>query len=281
MQTHRVTASATISSDDEARRLSLAQFLRVRREQLSPEAAGLSSGGRRRTPGLRREEVAVLASVGVTWYTWLEQGRDIGVSSMVVDAIGHALQLKGGDLEYLYVLAGKQLPVRRSAASEVRSSLERVLGGFTESPAYAVDRYWNVMATNETAEYVFGISIGSNCLEDFFTRPAVAAHYPHRELVGRMMVAQFRRQAAMYSGDPTFLLLAEKIAEQSREFKSYWDAYVVGGEVHVDIVYDHAQLGRLTLESTVLNPVDGDDVRVLLYNPRLDSGTAEALKRIS
>ena len=273
------SSRSTAVGDDEARRASLAQFLRVRREHLRPEDVGLSSSSRRRTPGLRREEVAVLASVGVTWYTWLEQGRDIGVSTMVVDAIGQALKLEGGDLEHLYVLTGKQLPVRLSAASEVKANLERVLVGFTEYPAYAVDRYWNVLATNEIAEYVFGISVGSNCLEDFFTKPDVAAHYPHRELAGRMMVAQFRRQAAMYSGDSTFSLLVEAIASQSPEFRAYWDAHLVGGEPHVDIVYDHAQLGRLTLESTVLNPVGGDDVRVLLYTPRINSGTAEALKR--
>lgn len=267
--------------ESEARRQSLARFLRARREQLRPQDVGLPNSSRRRTPGLRREEVAVLANVGVTWYTWLEQGRDIGVSSNVVDAIGQALRLEGGDLEYLYELAGKQQPVRRSAAAEIRAIMDRILAGFTRSPAYAVDRYWNVVATNPISEYVFGIGVGSNCLEEFFTKPDVAAHYPHRELAGRMMAAQFHRQAAMYAGDATFTMLADKIGSVSAEFKDYWDSYVVGVEPHVDIVFDHSQMGRLTLESVVLNPVGGDDLRVFLYLPKPGSGTAEALARAS
>ncbi|WLQ08102.1 helix-turn-helix transcriptional regulator [Arthrobacter oryzae] len=267
------------SDEGEARRQRLARFLRARREQLRPQDVGLPSSNRRRTPGLRREEVAVLANVGVTWYTWLEQGRDIGVSSDVIDAIGQALRLEEGDLEHLYELAGKQQPVRRSAVAEVRAIMSRTLAGFTHSPAYAVDRYWNVIATNELAEYVFGISVGSNCLEAFFTKPDVAAHYPHRELAGRMMAAQFHRQAAMYAGDPIFGMLADKIAAVSPEFKEYWDSYVVGVEPHVDLVFDHNQLGRLTLESVVLNPVGGNDLRVFLYLPKVGSGTAEALAR--
>lgn len=269
------------ADESEARRMGLAQFLRARREQLRPQDVGLPTSSRRRTPGLRREEVAVLANVGVTWYTWLEQGRDIGVSSVVVDAIGQALKLEDGDLEHLYELAGKQQPVRRSAAAEIRAAMDRMLAGFTQSPAYAVDRYWNVVATNPISEYVFGIRVGSNCLEEFFTKAEVAAHYPHRELAGRMMAAQFRRQAAMYAGDATFDILADKIAGVSPEFKQYWDSHVVGVEPHVDVVFDHNQLGRLTLESVVLNPIGGDDLRVLLYLPKPGSGTAEALARAS
>ncbi|MFF1830001.1 helix-turn-helix transcriptional regulator [Paenarthrobacter sp. NPDC058040] len=267
--------------ESEARRQGLARFLRARRQQLRPQDVGLPSSSRRRTPGLRREEVAVLANVGVTWYTWLEQGRDIGVSSDVVDAIAQALRMEGGELEHLYELAGKQQPVRRSAAAEVRAIMGRVLAGFTQFPAYVVDRYWNVVATNPISEYVFGIHVGSNCLEAFFTKPDVAAHYPHRELAGRMMAAQFHRQAAMYPGDATFAMLADKIASVSPEFKDYWESYVVGVEPHVDIVFDHSQLGRLTFESVVLNPVGGDDLRVFLYLPKPGSGTAEALARVS
>lgn len=269
------------SEEVDARRQQLARFLRSRREKLRPQDVGLSSSPRRRTPGLRREEVAVLANVGVTWYTWLEQARDIGVSAEVIDAIGQALQLEGADLEHFYDLAGKPQPVRRSAADEVRAMMDRTVDGFTTTPAYAVDRYWNVIATNSIAEYVFNIQVGSNCLESFFTRPDIAAHYPHRELAGRMMAAQFHRQAAMYSGDPTFEMLAEKISAVSNEFKDYWDNYVVGVEPHVDLVFDHSQLGRLTFESVVLNPVGGNDLRVFLYLPKIASGTTEALGRIS
>jgi hypothetical protein len=268
------------ATDGDSRRRSLALFLRARREALQPEDVGLPPSRRRRTPGLRREEVAVLANVGVTWYTWLEQGRDIGVSDVVVESIARALRLEGGELAYLYELTGTRLPARPSAPTELRDTLVRVLDGFAEMPAYVVDRYWNVLATNELAEHVFGSRVGANCLADFFTDRQVAEHYPQRALVGRMIVGQLRRQAAAYPGDRTFDLLAERVSAQSPEFAEYWRSHSVGVEPHVDITYDHPHLGRLTWQCSVLNPVGGEDLRLFLYLPRPGTGTAEALARL-
>lgn len=265
----------------DSRRMSLGQFLRARREQIQPSDVGLATIGRRRTPGLRREEVAALAHVGITWYTWLEQGRDIGVSTSVVDSIGEALRLEGADLQHFYELAGKQAPGHAASGTEVRSMLDRTLGGVSTSPAYVVDRYWNVVSANYLAEYIFEVRVGSNCLERFFTDPKVSARYPHRELAGQMMAAQFRRHAGVYSDDRTFGLVAEKIARISPDFRRYWDGYLVSANPHLDVVYDHHELGRLTFESVVLNPVDSDDLRVFLYHPKEGSGTSEALSRAS
>lgn len=263
-----------------ARRLSLAQFLRSRREQLQPEDVGLPAGGRRRTPGLRREEVAVLANLGVTWYTWLEQGRDIGTSAEVLHSIGTTLKLDFAEMEHLYELAGKRPPRKRTLPAETRVNIGRVLSGFTNTPAYAVDRYWYVVSTNPIAEYVFGITVGSNCLEEFFMNEEAAAHYPHRELAGRMMAAQFRRHAGLYPEDQTFQLIADEISKVSSDFKTYWDGFLVGVQPHVDVAYDHKELGRLTLETVVLTPDGGGDIRVFLYLPKAESGTTEALSRI-
>ncbi|MFF3065857.1 helix-turn-helix transcriptional regulator [Oerskovia sp. NPDC057915] len=266
--------------DGDSRRRSLALFLRARRESLQPEDVGLPPSRRRRTPGLRREEVAVLANVGVTWYTWLEQGREIGVSAVVVESIARALRLVDGDLAYLYELTGTRLPSRSSAPTELRDNLVRVLDGFSELPAYVVDRYWNVVATNELAEHVFGSQVGANCLADFFTEERVAERYPQRALVGRMIVGQLRRQAAAYPSDRTFDLLADRVSAASPEFAAYWTSYSVGVEPHVDITYDHPQIGRLTWQCTVLNPLGGEDLRLFLYLPRPGTGTAEALQRL-
>ena len=276
----QVVAPQVPPSDGDSRRRSLALFLRARRESLQPEDVGLPLSRRRRTPGLRREEVAVLANVGVTWYTWLEQGREIGVSAVVVESIARALRLADGDLAYLYELTGTRLPSRSSAPTELRDNLVRVLDGFSELPAYVVDRYWNVVATNELAEHVFGSEVGANCLADFFTEERVAERYPQRALVGRMIVGQLRRQAAAYPSDRTFDLLADRVGGPVRGELRGRGRDAVGVEPHVDITYDHPQIGRLTWQCTVLNPLGGEDLRLFLYLPRPGTGTAEALQRI-
>lgn len=278
MSTTTTNEAPNDQAEEEARirRNWLADFLRARRQSLHPEDVGLSSSGRRRTPGLRREEVAVLAHVGVSWYTWLEQGRDIGVSTVVVDAIAQALRLDGADLEYFYHLTGKVPASRRAAADDLKGTMERMLENITQIPAYVADRYWNVFATNALAAKTFNIQVGANCLERYFTDPEYASHYPHRDLAGRMMVAQFRRMSSSFPGDKTFEILASSIAEQSPEFRAQWERHSVGQEPHVDIVYDHA-LGRLTFESVVLTPVGGNDLMVFLYSPSPAAGNATRL----
>jgi len=256
------------------RRAWLGEFLRTRRDSLQPEDVGLPRSGRRRTPGLRREEVAVLANVGVSWYTWLEQGRDIGVSTVVVDAIANALRLEGADLEYFYELTGKVPASRRAAADGLRGGLERMLDGIQDIPAYAADRYWNVFATNELAAKTFETQVGTNCLVRYFTDESYASHYPHRDLAARMMVSQFRRQATAFATDPTFDRIATDLADRSPEFRQHWEHHSVGQEPHVDTVFDHP-LGRMVFETVVLTPVvGGDDLMLFLYSPSPASAVA-------
>jgi len=264
---NEVTGFAAEAEQAQGRRAWLGEFLRARREALQPEDVGLPRSGRRRTPGLRREEVAVLANVGVSWYTWLEQGRDIGVSTVVVDAIANALRLDGADLEYFYELTGKVPASRRAAADDLKGSIERTLSSIQDMPAYAADRYWNVFATNELAAKTFQTQVGTNCLIRYFTDEEYAAHYPHRDLAARMMVSQFRRQATAFATDPTFESIATDLADRSTEFRRHWGQHSVGQEPHVATVFDHP-LGRMSFETVVLTPtVGGDDLMLFLYSP--------------
>lgn len=128
----------------------LRDFLRGRRERLTPEDVGMSSVGRRRTPGLRREEVAVLAGVGVSWYTWLEQGRDITVSAEVLDAVARALLLNAAERGHLYLLAGlNPPPAGELGGGEVTPQVRQLLDAWEQRPALLRDRYWNVLACND------------------------------------------------------------------------------------------------------------------------------------
>ncbi|MGW6130253.1 helix-turn-helix transcriptional regulator [Cellulomonas sp. NPDC055163] len=265
---------------DTVRRAELGSFLRRCRERLSPADVGFPSGGRRRTPGLRREEVAVLAQVGVSWYTWLEQGRDIGVSDGVLDAVARALQLDDGETAHLYRLAGKCPPARPVRAPDDVERIQRMIDGFLPRPAYVVDRYWDVVALNGAARRVFGIEVGGNCLVQFFTDEATARRYPHRELAERMMVARYRSHAATYPDDPHFAGVADDLAARSPRFRALWDEHVVGGEVHVDTVYDHDDLGRLAFEPVTMQVVGGSDLRAILHLPAAGTGTEAALARL-
>lgn len=260
------------------RRAELASFLRTRREAVRPEDVGLPSGGRRRTPGLRREEVAVLAQVGVSWYTWMEQGRELTVSPSVLDGIARALRLSPSERAYLFEVAGATAPALDPDSSDL-VRLTDMLDAVAGRPAYAVDRYWNVLATNALAERVFGIAPGHNCLVTFFTDQVVATRYPFREIAGPMMVAQFRAHAARYAEDPRFAEVVADLVERSTEFRRLWERHVVGMAPHVDLVYDHPELGRLSFAPTVLTPADRSDLRLFVYVPKDGTPTADALAR--
>src|SRR6266508_4646290 len=127
--------TATVPGKDVVRRRELAAFLRSRRERISPEQVGLPAGGRRRTPGLRREEVAQLAGVGVTWYTWLEQGRDINASEQVLDAIAATLHLDPIERSHLYTLAGAGQPIMEKQCSAISEPLRLTLRQLEPFPA--------------------------------------------------------------------------------------------------------------------------------------------------
>lgn len=161
------------------RRAGLREFLRSRRARLSPVDVGLAPGGRRRTPGLRREEVATLAGVGVSWYTWLEQGRDISASASVLDAVSAALRLSESERAHLHLLAGASPPVGGDVDdSPVPPELLQLVAAWAPRPAMLQDRYWNLLAINSGTREVFGYSSADhNCLISFFTNERYRGAY--------------------------------------------------------------------------------------------------------
>src|SRR5579884_3894742 len=164
---------------NEQRRQDLADFLRTRRMRLSPEQVGLIGGGRRRTPGLRREEVAQLANVGVSWYTLLEQGRAIHPSSEVLHSLADALQLTPDERQFLFLLADQQPPADTHASDEqVSPALRCMLDALNPVPAYIIGRRWNFLAWNTAADHVLGLSQSlppyeHNAVWRIFTHPLV------------------------------------------------------------------------------------------------------------
>jgi transcriptional regulator with XRE-family HTH domain len=208
------------------RRGELGQFLRSRRERLSPSDLGLPSGARRRTPGLRREEVAQLAGVGVTWYTWLEQGRAINASAAVLDSIARTLRFDQAEREHLYRLA--DVPsvadlVHDNLPSEVQTILDRLV----PLPAVVYNGRYDVLAVNATYASLFpAISAASgierNLLWQVFTMPACCSAFADRETELRAIVATFRSSYARHLGEPAWTGFVQRLRDRSPEFAEMW-----------------------------------------------------------
>ncbi|MBK6014259.1 helix-turn-helix transcriptional regulator [Streptomyces sp. MBT53] len=209
---------------DRERRAALRHFLRSRRARLSPGDVGLRMGGRRNTPGLRREEVAVLAGVSASWYTWLEQGRDIKVSGDVLDAVSKALNLDRTERAHLYLLAGVNPPAaRQEVTPEELSRLRLAVEVWQPAPAFVVDRYWNVLVSNAPARALLGVQdMGSNYLWSFFTDGRNRSRYPHWLDVASRLVGQFRVQTVRFLDDPNFEQLARRLCSASPDFDRLW-----------------------------------------------------------
>lgn len=256
---------------DSERRAELTDFLRTRRARLSPEEVGLISGSRRRTPGLRREEVALLANIGSTWYTRLEQGLPINVSAEVLESIGKALQLTDVERQHLFTLAGVPFPERIDTQCEaVTPQLRRVIDALYPNPAYVRGRFWDVLASNKAAESVLGIPdtpIGPkvNLLLRFFTNPEARICYRKWTEIGPKLVAQFRATAARYPDNERLRSLVETLHQRSEQFGRWWAQHDVYEATQGFKQLFHPLVGELTLDHMVLTIPDFADVRLVAY----------------
>lgn len=265
------------------RRQELRHFLMSRRAQVSPAEAGLPEGGpRRRTPGLRREEVAVLAGVGASWYQWLEQGRDITVSPQVLDAVARVLRMGDAERRHLYVLAGLNPPLPQSEfePEHLCGGLTRLIDAWLPFPAHILDPYWNTVALNDAAAAVFGMSVGDNCMVDFFTDEAYRSRLTSWADTAPSVVARFRQMMAGRPDDG-FRLLFDELTERSEEFVALWARGDVEAAGQLRKEVEHPAVGALHFESTHLNIPARPDLTIVLHNPIAGSGTEQKLQRLA
>lgn len=251
------------------RRAEISDFLRTRRAKIVPSDVGLADGARRRTPGLRREEVALLANIGTTWYTRLEQGLPINVSAEVLDSISRALRLTSEERRHLHLLAGVALELPPQEEEVVSELVQRVLTALEPAPAYIRGRRWDVLAWNRSAEALSAFSsrdgLGRNLVWRIFRDPSVACRLGDPDCMKRRVVAQFRAVAAKYPSDPAFVELIDELRATSSEFKDLWAQHDVLGSVDGLKRYLHEELGELTLDYTAFAlPGTGDMHMVVL-----------------
>ncbi|MEP7288748.1 MAG: helix-turn-helix transcriptional regulator [Chloroflexota bacterium] len=264
----------------------LAAFLRSRRARLSPEQVGLPRGTRRRTPGLRREEVAALAGVSPEWYTWLEQGRDIHVSGQLLESLARVLQLDANEREHLFLLALRQSPpVETFSPATISPTLLQFLDQLGTTPASIGDARFNVVARNKAHCVVFGdYEIRSERDQNLIWRLFTSAwsqqvNEDWDELV-RVYLAQFRAEYGRFINDPWWAELIAELNEISPKFRELWARHDVLTVSEGYKLMHHPLAGELAFDFLWFKTVDSGDLRVLIHMPRSNSGTAEKIARL-
>ncbi|MEX1028854.1 MAG: helix-turn-helix transcriptional regulator [Paenibacillaceae bacterium] len=269
--------------DDHERRRALADFLRTRRSRLSPPDVGLPWGSRRRTPGLRREEVAQLANIGASWYVALEQGRDVHPSEQVLDSLVQALRLNEAERHHLFLLAQPQGATNPALVEEtVGHSLQQAVEALNPHPTYVLGRRWDLLTWNRAAELVFAFSeIASPHSRNFiwrsFTNPILRGHSNWDQLA-KSLIAQFRADSARYPGDQGFGELIEDLKKTSNEFRLWWSLHDVKSIPDGHKSMAHPLLGKLEFEYVSLQVPLNHDQKMVIYT--CSSETASKLTKL-
>jgi transcriptional regulator with XRE-family HTH domain len=270
---------------DALRRRELASFQRSRRERLSPADVGLPPGGRRRTPGLRREEVAQLAGVGVTWYTWLEQGRDIHVSDQVLEAIARELRLDPHERRHLFTLAGVAAPAGAVDSQVVTPAIRAVLDKLDPYPAFVTNGRYDLLAYNRGYQVAIGdldaLPVEErNSLWLMFAKETTSRCFVDRDEARGRMVAQLRGAMAENVADPAYKCLVRRLHEVSPRFTELWAQHDVAQPENARKRLLHRDLGLLQFTFTHgwLTPRTG--LRLVTYVPA-DEATQDAVARFA
>ncbi|MEW2299465.1 helix-turn-helix transcriptional regulator [Streptomyces sp. NPDC006655] len=248
-------------------RRELAQFIRSRRERRKPQDAGLPVVGQRRTPGLRREEVATLAGLSITWYTWLEQAREIRVSRQVLGSLAKALGLDPVERDHLFRLADEVPPGDAPSRPELPMQYELLLTHLNPNPAFIVNRRFDILAWNQGCELLYG-DLGAladerrNVLWLTFTSAEVRAMSENWEEEASHTLALFRTQAGERILDPDVVELLDALEESSPDFVRLWQLKELAPFVPKPRTINHPLLGVIELEYIKMHVADDDKTLV-------------------
>ncbi|HEY7488702.1 MAG TPA: helix-turn-helix transcriptional regulator [Streptosporangiaceae bacterium] len=268
-----MTATETASGTGTLRRAELGEFLKARRARLAPEDVGLPPAPRRRTPGLRREEVALLAGLGVTWYTWLEQGRPINVSSQVLDSVARTLRLDRVEREHMYRLA-EATPLRSWAATTViPDGVRDVVHGLDPMPAALINTRFDIIESNDAHLDLFWDwhtlpCVHKNLLWCCVTEPLAAERFLNYDEEIPHLVARLRAAYSSHIGDPEWEEDIRRLADVSPEFTEMWARHEVAEPALRVLRFWHPDAGVLSFSRTELDVAAMPDLRVSVYTPR-------------
>ncbi|MGW7209801.1 helix-turn-helix transcriptional regulator [Streptomyces sp. NPDC054837] len=263
------------------RRPELAAFLRTRRARVTPADVGMPPGLRRRTPGLRREEVAQLSGVGITWYTWLEQGRPINASAQVLDAVARTLRLDPPEREHLYHLA--EVPYSsapEAVAQAVGPEVQGIIDALEPRPAVVYNSRFDIVAANQVYRTLFGVMLTQpsgrlpNALWGLFTAPDEDCPLMFRETELPVMVATLRAAYGLHAGEPVWEEFIRKLSAASPLFARLWETGDVAEPGRRVKGFRHAAVGELRMTSLSLSIHGMPECRIVVYTPD-DEQTAQ------
>jgi len=260
-----------IAPSDATRRHELGEFIRSHRERLTPDMFGMDPGTRRRTPGLRREEIAQLAGVSATWYTWIEQGRDVSVSPSALLRLARIMRLTGAERAYLFDLAGKRDP--EAPAETEAGGLPQGVAAVVEAirtPAYVLDRAWNALAWNRPAARLFvgwldpAAGPDRNLLNYVFLNPLAPLLIADWEPRALRLAAEFRADYSRHLAAPDTRALVETLRAKSEFFEHAWQAHAVTDREGGERTFNHPADGFQRFEQTTFLLAPHQDVKLVI-----------------
>jgi transcriptional regulator with XRE-family HTH domain len=256
------------------RRIELGEFLQAIRKRGTPEAFGFPSGTRRRTNGLRREEIAQLANISATWYTWIEQGRDVNMSADTLLRLAQALKLTRTERAYLFDLAGRRDPQGYIQEEDLASTTLTTLLKNIKVPAYILGRTWNILAWNQEATNLFGHwlapetdSIAPNLLRLVFMHPNAKSFVVNWETRSKRLVAEFRADCRSRLEEPELQSLVAELSKTSTDFDLFWKQHDVLERQGGLREFNHNRLGMLAYQQVTMRPVDQEQLKLVMLSP--------------
>jgi transcriptional regulator with XRE-family HTH domain len=256
----------------DTRRKELAEFLQAIRQRGTPEEFGFPAGARRRTQGLRREEVAQLAGISATWYTWIEQGREVNVSAEALDRLAIALKLSRSERTYLFDMADRRDPLANTSETDTAPETLINMLQSIQLPAYIMGRTWNLLAWNKPASDLFSGWLDQikpeepppNLLRFVFLNPIAKQFVVNWEMRARRLVAEFRADSRSRLEEPELKKLVADLSQASGEFDRFWKQHDVLERQGGQREFNHPQQGLISYQQVTLRPVEQEQLKLVL-----------------
>jgi transcriptional regulator with XRE-family HTH domain len=264
----------------DTRRQELAEFLQALRQRGIPEEFGFPTGARRRTQGLRREEVAQLAGISATWYTWIEQGREVNVSAEALERLASALKLSKSERTYLFDMADRRDPQAHELEADTAPETLLQMLNSIQIPAYIMGRTWDVLAWNHPASDLFAGWLDvpekndtrPNLLRFVFQHPIAKQFVVDWEMRARRLVAEFRADCRSRLEEPELKHLVNELSQANPDFDRFWKQHDVlerqGGQRN----FMHPKHGLISYSQVTLRPVEQEQLKLVLLQPTIKIG---------